>query len=488
MRSILYLETMFDDLDGEPYKVLGPFKIYIQRDIRGRYRYLPRVDAQYISLLPYMREIYLRHPTKEDLIEVGEDYSFSKLHQVLRNRISMELSGINGLTLLDTDVDRLSELLFWEIVGLTRLAPLMMDDEVEEVFIDGFKSPAYLNHRRFGRCETDVIVRREEVDALITHIELHKGISINYSRGNLESELETGNMRMRINIDLEPLASAGPYIIMRNLRRKPYTLVDLIRMGTLSAEAAAFILSVAWTRLNITIAGEVNTGKTTLLNAIDMALPSRYRKIYIEEALESVDMRDRGRYQAFYRADAYSKNLSKRRQITFTLHRTPDILVFGEVLTDDDVRTFFYSLSCGLKGLQTIHARSIDSLLRRWILHHRVSPEALRDLDIIVFMKRSLRGERYVEGVYEVVEDGRVRAVFRRGSEGLEKVMDICDTDVYRKIVEELGGREEFNRLYNGLAKCIRDSLARNSFSQMLEELEKELFGEGVIDVRASLY
>jgi type IV secretory pathway ATPase VirB11/archaellum biosynthesis ATPase len=486
MRKKLYLETLLDDINSNPWDTKGPYKIYVDTSKEGIPIYRPRIDIKYLQYLPLLRELYKKHPNKKDIDEIGRNITFGRVYEVLKENIMQDLSNIDSYAVDEEEIREISELLTWEVTSLTRVAPFLLDNNIEEIFIDGIETPIYLNHSKFGRCISDIKLTKEEIEALITHTELHKGISINYSRGNIESEIGFGDSLFRINIDLDPLAVRGPYIIIRNLRKKLFTLPKLIENRTLTLDAATFILIAGWTKLSITIAGEVNSGKTTLLNAIDIALPKRFRKIYIEDAIESIDMRRDGRFQAFYRAEAYSDTINKRRQLTFTLHRTPDIIIFGEILTDDDVTTLFYSLSCGLKSLHTIHAGSIERLIRRLVLHHNISVESLRDLDLIVIMKRSHYGRRYVEGIYEIeVYGDNVEAspIYKYGDKTLVRKIDIWDTITGKKIIDTLEGEEKAQDLYSSLMEALRITRT-DTFLNKLREIENELYRENSILIR----
>ncbi|MEM0057109.1 MAG: ATPase, T2SS/T4P/T4SS family [Candidatus Geothermarchaeota archaeon] len=477
---VLKLELMIDEGKmKDMYKTIGPYRIYLSKRADGIYQYLPRIPAEYVPILPYLRTIYEKYPTANDLKKIGHNLTFEKLYNVVKESI---LSGIKEVCKKDIsekfyNIDEIVELLSWEILGLTRIAPFLLDDEIEEVFIDGVNNPIYARHARFGICVSDISVLREELDALLTQVELHKGIGVDTLKGNIESELEFEKFHLRVNIDLDPLAVNGPNIVIRNLRKKRFTIVDLINNGTLSADAAAFLILSSWLKLNITIAGSIGAGKTTLLNAIDMALPKRYRRLYIEDALEAIDKRKDGYFQAFYRAETYSTVISKRRQITFSLHRSPDVLIFGEILTDSDVKAFFYSLSCGLRGLQTIHANSVDALFRRWLLYHKVPVDSLKDLDLIVFMKKDLLNKRYVEGIYEVyVENNyyRVNPIFKWYDGTLMCLKNISETLTFKKMLANLNDKDKLVKMYFMLIDALSD--ARDSFYERLNELERVFF------------
>ncbi len=97
---------------------------------------------------------------------------------------------------------------------------------------------------------------------------------------------------------------------------------------------------------------------------------------------------------------AYS-NASKTQEIYRLLHRNPDLVYLGEVLTKEEAHAMFHCLSAGLRGFQTIHARDIDSLLNRWQYHFNIEPACYNDLDIIILLKRH-SSKRFIAEVVEL--------------------------------------------------------------------------------------
>lgn len=187
--------------------------------------------------------------------------------------------------------------------------------------------------------------------------------------------------------------------------------MDLIRLNTINHEIASFLIFLVYFKINITIFGEVNSGKTTLLNAIDLFIPSTYRKIYLEENIESLDIFEKITHQLKFKVEPEtSRKDNKQKQIYNLLHRSGDFIILGEILSKLETNAMFHCLSAGLKGLQTTHASSINGLLNRWIIHYKINPSCLNDLGIIVFMKK-LDSRRIVQSIYQVVYNSKIKEV-----------------------------------------------------------------------------
>jgi type II secretory ATPase GspE/PulE/Tfp pilus assembly ATPase PilB-like protein len=160
-------------------------------------------------------------------------------------------------------------------------------------------------------------------------------------------------------------------------------------------------------RVNFTVTGETNTGKTTLINALDLITPREFRKIYIEDITESINQLKYGRHQLKFRVDSgdYSnQKFSKQNQIKNLLHRTPDIIYLGEILTKDEAKAMFHCLASGLKGFQTIHANDLEALINRFLFHFKIDRSCLSDLDLLILMKNS-KSQRKIVSISEVDKD-----------------------------------------------------------------------------------
>lgn len=178
------------------------------------------------------------------------------------------------------------------------------------------------------------------------------------------------------------------------MNKKIFTIPELIYKGMLSSELASFLYFCIFYRLNVTVAGITGSGKTTLINALDLLVPKFYRKIYVEETAESLDLLNIGHHQLKYIVsnsadsdDISIKSSSKVREIYKLLHRNPDVVYLGEILTANEAHAMFHCLSAGLRGFQTIHALSLDSLINRWIYHFNINPSCFNDLDILIQLK-----------------------------------------------------------------------------------------------------
>jgi type IV secretory pathway ATPase VirB11/archaellum biosynthesis ATPase len=209
---------------------------------------------------------------------------------------------------------------------------------------------------------------------------------------------------LRLSASVPPLSNDGLSLEIRRARKHPFTIRDLIDNETLSKEAAAILLLAISSRLNITITGGPGTGKTTLLNALDRMTPRWWRKVYIEDAIESRMIQNH--HQVRLQVDPVDEQLSKlnkSEEIVKSLHRSPDYLILGEIQTVEHSRALFQANAAGLRSIQTCHSDNAACLISRWIHGHDIEESNLGLMDLIVTLERPKPGKSF-RRVKEIVE------------------------------------------------------------------------------------
>ena len=283
-------------------------------------------------------------------------------------------------------------------VKIDKLFPLLIDDSVEEIFLDSKNDEIYINHQKYGRCKTDLILHSEEIERLKTFLRIYSGQRLDYTNPSVKYVIKNKYFYCRFAIDIEPLHINKFGLDIRKLNKNIFTIQDLLKNKTLNPQMAAFLFFALIHKLNITATGETDTGKTTLINALDLLTPKEFRKIYIENAVESLNQAEFGKHQLKYVVDSFENHqakidginqYSKANQIKTLLHRSPDIIYLGEILTKEEAEALFHCLAAGLRGFQTVHSKTISSLLNRVVNFFNIDPSSLNDLDLIVLMKKS---------------------------------------------------------------------------------------------------
>ena len=334
-----------------------------------------------------------------------EILKFDDLVDTIKSICMLKVLEIAGL---EIEPETFTELFIYRLIKLDSIIPALLDHYVNEIYMDQKGSTIYLDHQIFGRCNTKIILDEDELNALLTRIKLEHPVTISAKKPSLKIEFQTQRFHSRISMDFPPLSPNGPTFNIRKLKRKPLELLDLVNFNTLPTSLGAYLVEAIIDRQNITIIGEPNAGKTTLANAIDLYTPKHWRKIAIEDAIESTNQTAMGFKHLSIQVDSFESSRSdhtKTAEILKLLHRSPDWIYLGEIQSREHTQAMFEALNAGLKGIQTAHADSAEKILRRWENLHKIARSDFLSLDIIVVMKREIAKSTFVRkivGVYEI--------------------------------------------------------------------------------------
>jgi len=395
----------------EAYRV-GPFEVQLQMDLHGL-KYCPFVSPEVAPWLTSASEA-LRRLCDEGWTPAVKPRNLGELIFQVQAHIAPLLAAQRCAS-----PSVLARMVAYEFVGLSALQPFVEDDLVDEVYLDDPQRPLYIDHRKHGRCSTNVHLGSRELDALKTHLETYTGEASSADNPSTKAELRLGDVRLRVGIDETPLAVEGTAVHIRKLGGTPFTLVRLVAEGTLGAEEAAFLGTCIRAPINITIVGPSGSGKTSLLNALDMVAPPAFRRVYIEDAVETLDLTRYGFHQTRLRVAPMESGADadgKAKEVLKSLHRSPDILILGEVQTEAHSRALFQSVSSGIRAMQTFHASSPEQAIRRWVHLHGIDPVQLADLGVVVTMVRPdpQSSRRYVSRIsYVDAHNLQVEDIFR---------------------------------------------------------------------------
>ena len=301
----------------------------------------------------------------------------------------------------------LKDWIVYKILDLENIMPLLLDDQVQEIYLDKPNTTLFIDHQIFGRCLTNIKLTDAELEAIKTRLCLEKDTIINYLNPSLKVELKTDDFHVRAAIDIPPLASDGFSMNIRKLRKKIWTLPELISYNMLSIEAAAYILFIMRKKCNLTIIGEPGSGKTTLANAFDLLTPQKWRKITVEDVIESIDQKEFGIFQTRYSVSPFdNRNIlnSKSDEIIKLLHRSPTWVYLGEIQTAEHSKALFEALSAGLVGMQTCHGQSIEMMLIRWMNQHKIPASSILTLDCLIETHSNFEDWKIKRSVHKIVE------------------------------------------------------------------------------------
>ncbi len=415
---------LFRDLGDilEIYKV-GPYLTLFKKS---------RNQIQHHSI-PIVRTS-LEYSLVEELSDTTTQFENSSGMFSVRKGITQRLEMITDIISkhilkLIPEINQTTRTTLSEIIAQRRsvfgsLIPILLDDLVEELYLDYPGANVYFDHQKLGRCDTNFTFIESDVPKIITLIRAESNLHLDRSNPSLKMDLQVLGASLRFSVSIPPLSPDGLHLEIRRARNRPFSITDLIDNNTITPEVAAILLLSVTCRFNITITGGPGTGKTTLLNALDMTTPRWWRKIYIEDAVESRNQKNH--HQVRFRVDPVDEQLGKSdksSEIIKSLHRSPDYLILGEIQTAEHSNALFQAIAAGLRSLQTCHSDSSSSLISRWKLSHGIQDSNLAMMDLIVTLERPKPGESK-RRVKEIVETRRKKVDGLLQFSGLNVVYD----------------------------------------------------------------
>ena len=237
--------------------------------------------------VPRARDAYrdLKTRVQNQLItELDPSMDVSQTAEVRETIRSMyhEILQEESVVLGRRERDALFEQIVAEILGLGPLEPLLADDSITEIMVNG---PKKIFVERKGRIRRVNITFEsdEHLMRIIERIVAPLGRRIDESSPTVDARLKDGS---RVNAVIPPISLIGSVLTIRKFSKDPLTVEDLIRFGSVTEESMEFMRSTVIGALNIIVSGGTGTGKTTFLNVLSSFIPSDERIITIENAAE----------------------------------------------------------------------------------------------------------------------------------------------------------------------------------------------------------
>ncbi|ACZ30064.1 type II secretion system protein E [Xylanimonas cellulosilytica DSM 15894] len=312
------------------------------------------------------------------------------------------------------------------LAGLGPLQQYLDDPTVEEVWLNG---PAQVFVARGGQPElTTTILTSAQVRDLVERMLKSSGRRLDLSSPFVDAALPDGS---RLHVVIPDVTRSEYAVNIRKHVVRASRLDHLVRLGSLTPHATAFLDAAVRAGLNILVAGATQAGKTTMLNALAGSIPAAQRVITCEEVFElRLDVRDIVAMQCRQPSLEGTGEIPLRRLVKEALRMRPDRIVVGEVREAESF-DLLVALNSGVPGMCTIHANSAREAVTKLctlpllagenVTHHFVVPTVASAVDVVVHLGVTPDGERQVReivGVTGRVEDGRVETagLFHRES------------------------------------------------------------------------
>ena len=298
------------------------------------------------------------------LAELDPSMDITKIDEVRRTIQDLfeQILSEENIVLSRPERARLFEQISAEILGLGPLQPLLEDESITEIMVNGAKNIYVERKGKIHRVPV-TFESNEHVMRIIDRIVAPLGRRIDESSPYVDARLQDGS---RVNAVIPPISLVGPTLTIRKFSRNPITVEQIIQFGTVTAEAVQFLKACVESRLNIIIAGGTGSGKTTLLNILSGFIPGDERIITIENAAEL-----QLRQEHVVTLESRPPNIEGRGEITIrdlvinSLRMRPERIIVGECRGGETL-DMLQAMNTGHDGsMTTAHANTPRDTLSR---------------------------------------------------------------------------------------------------------------------------
>jgi flagellar protein FlaI len=446
------------------YKVVEKYPLYepfahvaiVQNPKTGEYKYI--LDE--LQLDPLERSVYNRileillaeiESPKEEIPDPRRFFAEEAKKIVDKYRISLGwLPDVSWYKIL-YHAER-------DLVGFGRIDPLMRDPNIEDISCDGVNKPVYIWHRNYESIETNLEFENdEELDNMVVKLVHMAGKHVSSAFPIVDASLP-GKHRLAVCYRRE-VTPFGTAFTIRKFREDPYSIIDLINLGTFSEEMAAYFWMCLENRASIMVLGGTAAGKTTALNALACLIKPGSKIITIEETAELNLPHEN--WVSLIARQSYGLGGSSVGEVTlFDLVKTsmrhrPDILIVGEV-RGQEAYVLFQALATGHGGMCTMHAENLDSAIKRLTQKPmEIAPAYIPLMNIVLSVQR-----------VHLVKGGEKKA-YRR----IMTVSEIADYEDYK-------GTFKWHPVKDEYVPALDKSIMLSAISERIGLSKKEIIEE----------
>ena len=334
--------------------------------------------------------------TVQKTTESMMDY-LDKTAKLLLDELNIEMS--------EESYEKIFYYLYRNFIGLNEVEPLLRDYFIEDIECNGANTPVYIVHRIYRNIKTNLVYKdMEKLGSFVEKLAQRSGKYVSYAEPLLDGSLPDGS---RVNATYtKDVTSKGPTFTIRKFTKVPWTPTQLIGLNTLSPEMLAYFWILIQYKSNIFISGGTASGKTTLLNALAFFIPPESRVVSIEDTRELNLPRENWIPAVARVAIGKGKvgEIDLFDLLKNSFRQNPDYVIVGEV-RGKEAFVLFQGMSSGHPSISTMHADSVDSMIRRLETPPiELSPTLVNSLDCVAIMTHAIVNKRETRRLREIVE------------------------------------------------------------------------------------
>ena len=374
------------DKTGFGWKGLGSRRI-IYDDIKKEYRYEtiePKLEKEEEVIKDKL--IYLFRTSADlDVFDMDEKEKKQYLEGALETIIKD-----NHIKLEPNSKNKIFYHIFRDFVGYGKIDILMHDPEIEDISCDGYSIPLFIFHKKHESIISNIIFgNSDELDSFVVKLSQMCGKQISVYEPVVDGKLGDGSI---LQTTLAKTITHHSTFTIRKFREDPLTPVDLIANKTMSVDMAAYFWLAIQQSSSILFCGGTATGKTTMLNALSLFLPSTYKIVSIEDTRE-INLPHENWIAGTTRTGFSTSETAKTAKdidmfdlIRVALRQRPRAIIVGEV-RGKEAYTLFQAMTTGHLSYSTVHASNLHALIQRLENPPISLPRTLlTSLDLVVFL------------------------------------------------------------------------------------------------------
>jgi len=392
-----------------------------------------QINVRYMLIVPYVSVHIYWKPEQSELVYEVEEPILNPTQKELLKRVEdamTEIININiiveknaeamthyinqtskmiindlGLSIDPEDYKKIFYYLYRDFAGLNMVEPLIRDYFIEDIECNGVNTPIYIIHRAYKNIKSNIIFNSLDVlTSFVEKLAQRCGKYISYASPIIDGSLPDGS---RVNATYsQEITSRGPTFTIRKFTKIPWTPTQLISFRTMSPEMLAYFWMLIQYKSNIIIAGGTASGKTTLLNAVSFFIPPEARVVSIEDTRELTLSRENWLPSVARSSVGMSGvgEVSMFNLLKSSFRQAPDYVIVGEV-RGEEASVLFQGMASGHSSLSTIHADSVDTLIKRLETPPiNLSPTLINTIDAVAIMTHAIVSKQETRKLREIVE------------------------------------------------------------------------------------
>lgn len=343
------------------YVVKDPFvRIGISEELDGsrRYRVIePRLTAKEKSQLAELKDT-LKNGLEIDVAQFDPAKAVAYLTEQTRDIIRKF-----GFKVPKDTYDKLFYFVERDFLHYGKIDPIMRDPNIEDISCNGPALPVYVFHRTYESIPTNVLFKtQEELEKFVLRLAYMSGRNISVAEPMVDASLPDGS-RVQLTFGSE-ITKKGSTFTIRKFKEDPFSVIDLIKFGTITPEIAALMWYALENKSSVLMAGGTASGKTTTINCLALFIRPEAKIVTLEDTPE-INLAHKNWIQSISRQGmAGTGEVTLYDLLRAALRQRPDFIVPGEV-RGEEAQTMFQAISTGHAGMSSIHADSIPAVFHR---------------------------------------------------------------------------------------------------------------------------